>query len=563
MKLKLIFFLFFTSLLYADMTPLFFQGNQTINERELYESLSLEKPYFYEFWKDAPAIEAKTITLLVQTIKNYYKTKGFFNASVTYTQNAKAIYIEIHEDVPIRIADLTTISKLNVKSKIPFKVGDIFDATQFTQSKKDIKLIYANDSYCNAELDAKAWIDIEKNNAYLTYEVIANNPCHIGHVKINSPQSIDSEIIQSLLYFKENEPFSTKNVASSYVNLYGYEGISKVIINTTIENNNSVAITVNISENEKPIRFEGGLGFSSEEGAMVSVGLKHRNIFGNLKTASLETRLTQIKQTVKTNFNMPLDYGSSTGVEFGFENEDFIGFKESRVFASIYLMQRILPHNFKESLVIDNSKTYESSDNILFPEGTLLIVSPKLEWGYDTRDKILDPKKGYFLHSEIMGSLLSQISDATYYKLKLTGGYILPVQNSTLAMRVNFGTLSLIDGDIPASYHFYAGGMNSNRAYSYNTLGPTNAAGDPVGFNSIFETTLEYRFPIYGPFRGVVFNDNTFIGDNDVPNGNGYYSAGLGLRYVTPIGPLAIDIGFDILHPSTNYALHFRIGELF
>lgn len=563
MKVKFILFLFLSSLLYAGMTPLFFQGNKNINNRELYEALALEKPYFYEFWKDEPVVEEKTIPLLVQTIKNYYKTKGFFNASVTYTQSDKAIVIEILENGPIRIADLTTISKLDIKSKIPFKVGDIFDATQFTQSKKDIKLIYANDSYCNAEINAKAWIDIEKNNAYLAYDVVANTPCHVRSVTISPPESIDSDIIKSLLYFKENKLFTTKDIASSYVNLYGYEGISKVIINTNIENNNSVSINVNISENEKPIRFEGGLGFSSEEGAMASLALKHRNIFGNLKTVSLETRVTQIKQTVKTNFAMPLTSGDSTGAEFGFQNEDFIGFKESRVFTSIYLKQRYIPHHFKESLVFDNSNTYGSDDKILFPEGTLVILSPKLEWDYDTRDKILDPKKGYFLHSEIMGSLLSQISDATYYKLKLLGGYILPLQNSTLAMRANFGTLSLIDGDIPASYRFYAGGMNSNRAYNYNTLGPTNSSGAPLGFNSIFETTVEYRFPIYGPFRGVIFNDNTFIGDNDIPNGNGYYSAGVGLRYVTPIGPLAIDVGFDISHPSTHYALHFRVGELF
>lgn len=44
---------------------------------------------------------------------------------MTYTQSDKAIVIEILENGPIRIADLTTISKLDIKSKIPFKVGDI------------------------------------------------------------------------------------------------------------------------------------------------------------------------------------------------------------------------------------------------------------------------------------------------------------------------------------------------------------------------------------------------------------------------------------------------------
>jgi len=105
--------------------------------------------------------------------------------------------------------------------------------------------------------------------------------------------------------------------------------------------------------------------------------------------------------------------------------------------------------------------------------------------------------------------------------------------------------------------------MNSNRAYAYRTLGPTNSDGDPIGFQSLFEGSAEYRFPIYGPLRGVVFNDTTLIGQDYLPDQNRpYVAAGTGLRYATPIGPFAIDIGCDVKDPS-QYAVHFHIGELF
>jgi len=80
----------------------------------------------------------------------------------------------------------------------------------------------------------------------------------------------------------------------------------------------------------------------------------------------------------------------------------------------------------------------------------------------------------------------------------------------------------------------------------------------------VFETTIEYRYPIYNNFKGVIFNDNTFIADSPVNNYNGgYYSLGVGIRYETPIGPLAFDIGFDVNDPQENYAFQFRIGEVF
>jgi translocation and assembly module TamA len=319
-----------------------------------------------------------------------------------------------------------------------------------------------------------------------------------------------------------------------------------------------------VSENEKPIRFQAGLGVNSDEGPMASLGVKHRNLLGNLKTLSLETKVSAIKQTIKTNFDMPLAERESTGVELGFENEEFVGYKESRTFGTLFLKQREKPNTFKESLFFDNSHTYESDDISLYPDGNLFVVSPKLEWGHDVRDKILDPTKGYFINSEIMGSLLCEVSDATYYKFKLSGGYILPLSPSILALKASFGSLHLYQGDIPESYLFYAGGMNSNRAYGYRKLSPTTDAGVAIGSDSILETTVEYRFPIYGDFKGVVFNDNTFIGTRAVPDyDNGYYSAGVGIRYLTPIGPIAIDIGFNIANPTAQYALHFHVGELF
>ncbi|MBC8237381.1 MAG: BamA/TamA family outer membrane protein [Helicobacteraceae bacterium] len=564
MKIQLLFFLLYSSLSYAQTIPLFFKGNQEIASRELYAALGLYKPYIYEFYKDEPAVDPKTLPIVSQTLVNYYKTKGFYHAGVTYTQNEKAIIIELKENVPIRIADITILSNLDISSKIPFKQNDIFDAEKFIQSKKEIKLLYANNHHCNAQLDAKAWIDIETNDAYLIYDVTPNESCYFANVIINTSENIDEDIIKSLLYINEEELFSLHAITKSYQSLYAYDGILKALIDTEIDDNNSVDATVTITENEKPIRFEIGMGASSNEGLMASLGLKHRNLYGDLKTLDLKAKVTEIKQTVKTNFDMPLLHKNTFGVELGFANEIFDGFKESRVFGKVYLNQRRTPTFMKESLFFDRVDTYESEDKALFPEGTLFVLSPKFEWSYDTRDKILDPSKGYFFGSEVMGSILGEVSDASYYKYKLSGGYILPISSTILALKVKYGSLHLYEGDIPASYRFFAGGMDSNRAYGYRKLGLMDDNSNPIGFDSVFETKIEERFPIYGDIKGVVFNDNTYIGANASPDfSKGYYSVGFGLRYATPIGPLAIDYGFDISNPRSQHALHFHIGESF
>jgi len=562
---KIFFYFLLSTLLFADSLELLFEGNKNIDTRELYKSLGLHKPYLYEFYKDEPQINPKTIELTLLTLRNYYKTKGYFNAKLSYIEENNKLIIGIEENDAVRIKNLVILSEFDLSEVIPFEKGDRFESDLFTQSKKDIAAFYGNESYCNPNIDAKTWIDIDTNEAYILYDIATNDLCYFGTLDVGGSESIDAAIVSSLLPIEEGALFSYESISQSYKNIYRHEGISKVSIDTDVDVNQSrVNIKVSIDENEKPLRFQAGLGISSDEGAMALLGIKHRNFYGDLKTLSLSTRVTQIRQTIKLNYDVPLIDRNYSGLEVGFKNEDFIGFEEQSVFGSIYLKQQKGLHSFKESLVFDNAKTYRSNDLVLFPHSSLFVLSPKLEWNYDTRDKLLDPSRGYFLSAEMMGSLKSEISDASYYKYKLSGAVLFPFGSNILGLKSKYGSLKLYEGELPASYRFYTGGMYSNRAYGYRELGELNAQGDPKGSYSVFESTLEWRFGIYGNVRGMVFSDVSFIGDNAIVEYNkAYTSVGFGLRYKTPIGPIALDFGVDTDAPSKQYAIHFHIGELF
>jgi translocation and assembly module TamA len=565
MKIKLIIFLLLlTSNIFAESFFLSFHGDKHLSDRELYEALDLYKPYPYEFYKKEPKINPKIIPLAIDTLKDFYKSHGFYHTVITSQIKNSMISIDINESTPIRIDKIFINSFLDINDIIPFKDNDIFNAQKFIQSKKDIKLNYENRGYCHAKYDTKAYIDIEKNTAKLVYKIQPDTICFFKNIAIFSPKNINTDIIRSLLYIKKDEPYTLQSIDKSYKSLYAYGGISQAIIDTVIYKNNDVNATVKVKETQKPIRFQIGLGISSDEGPSASLELKHRNFYGNLKTISLSTKVTKIKQNIKLDYTMPLIRSNMFGSEIGVENEDFFGFKENRVLAKGYFRQRDDTTTLQEVLIVDTSTSYNSSNLVLFPEKTLVLVSPKLQWKYNTRDKILNPSKGYFIDTNIQGSILNKISDATYYKANLTAGYILPLHPSIVAFKFNLGSLHTFAGNVPSSYRFFAGGMNSNRAYGYRLLGPKDKNNDPIGFNSIIETTVEYRFNIYHKINGVVFNDNSFIGQTYVPDNTvGYYSTGFGLRYETPIGPLAIDFGFDPQKPLEQHALHFHIGELF
>ena len=557
--------LLLTSVLSAEPITLYFKGNSRIGDDALYSALNLYNPSTLEIWEKPPAIDPVALPQTISALSSYYRSKGYYHAKITASENPDAITLQIEENDPITVGNVQVNSILPVDVSISLSENDIFDQEAFSASKTAMKKRYADAGYCNANFNTKAWVDIETDKAYLLFEATPGEKCTFGAISVETTPNIDGNLTASMLRFKEGDPYNVEAIRQSYETLYAQEGISRVLINDNIREGNTVPITVSIEENDKPIRFTAGLGYSSDLGAAAQAGVKHRNFFGDLKTLSLDARYSQIKQEASGLFTLPLENRGQLGAEVGYKNEIFDGYKTKSTYEKISARYQDIPASAVAGILFDTIRTYDSDDIATFPNSSLFITSPFGELNYDTRDKPLEPTRGYWLNGKLTGSLLlPSVSEATYFKSLLSGAYITSIGTHVFGAKLKWGTLRVYDGEVPSSYRFYAGGMNSNRAYSYRDLGPKNSDGDPLGFQSIMEGSVEYRFPVYEEFRGVLFTDFTFASDAYIPDyaNDSYYGVGAGLRYETPVGPIAIDVGFDP-EDSSQYAIHFRIGELF
>jgi outer membrane protein assembly factor BamA len=232
---------------------------------------------------------------------------------------------------------------------------------------------------------------------------------------------------------------------------------------------------------------------------------------------------------------------------------------------------------------------------------TVLVSYPELFVRVDARNDRLEPTKGAYASNTLQVAGVG--GDARDIKLQPEGrGYVPLGKRLTLAFRASVGFLfpqnygdttadnALTGGTDAARAEwvrdvqlmflrgFFAGGAGSNRGYALREIGPhgtvpfynpgqslgeaaASCSGEPtnpgdrqgncdlpLGGFSLWETSVELRVPLSGPLRGALFVDLADVSpyEVDLRWDHPHASAGIGLRYGTPIGPVRFDVGYRI-----------------
>jgi outer membrane protein insertion porin family/translocation and assembly module TamA len=300
-----------------------------------------------------------------------------------------------------------------------------------------------------------------------------------------------------------------------------------------------------------------------------------------------------------------------------------LGYRDLRASAglerSMWHLYGVLTHNVQ----VSSPFTYVGQ---LDPDlGTVLISYPELFMTLDLRNDRVEPHKGAYF------SLATQVAgvggDARDVKFQPEArGYVPLARKWTLATRAtagflfarNYGTTVAPNdgGECNASTvgcagasraswvrdtqlmflrGFFSGGSGSNRGYGAREIGPhgavpfynpgqstNNAASSnlPLGGFTLWEASLELRYPLLGPLTGAAFSDVGDVAPHEMEFrfNRPHLSVGLGLRYDTPIGPVRMDVGYRVpglqvpagsreVIPNTIFgaplAATFGIGEPF
>lgn len=547
-------------------------GNSNVSLEDVEDALDISRGSMFAFWKDkTPKINSRLIKTLPETLKSFYESEGFYDASFLIGENNSSVRILVDEKEPIKLISVSVTSDFDITNFVYNKENSIFKSTEFIQSKKQIIDKLLNDGYCSYDLDAKAYIDLEKHRADLVYDLKKGDICTFGETTIKGAEGVDESVILSRVEALKGQQFNTQRVKDTYQRIEDLEAFDTVLVNADRKIYNVVPIDITLKMVENPYYFSGGIGYDSFAGAKLEAQLVKRNFFGNAQKLTLTGKYSMKDKVLNLDFFRPalfyyhgyyLDFGLNTG----YSDTEFEGFGEEKEYIKGFALYQFDKLFLKGGIGLENVNIYDLGTiepGITY--GTYVLNYPFLQVVYDARDDRLNPKNGYYFsgYTEYGMPYNTDASDYTKFEFEARGIYT--YKDITFSTVGKVGAIEEISGSVPESKLFFGGGMFSNRAYGYNELGTITSPTEYLksGALSMANLSCEVNFPIKDDIYGAVFTDNTMLSKDSYEfSGEIISSAGVGIRYITPVGPLKIDIGSNIRDVS-QFSIQFQLGQSF
>ena len=562
-KLLILLFFFITLVESKTFTNIKFLGDVDTLSGEfdrttLLKVCHIEYPAFYQIWRENPIFNEKQIKDFIHYLEAYAKSMGYYRVEVTAKSSEDTIYLTIKKNEPIKVARVTINNEF--KKFLLVEEKKRFRTTDFTNSKKKIVDFLEEHGYPTYSMDAKAYVDLDLYRVDVNISVNKGEKRFFASTEINNSSQIDNALIEEQLVYKEGELYNVLKLEESYENIYRLGVFDKIQMEADFNNSREKAPINIVLEEGKTKEFASNLGYDTQDGARGGVEYIDHNFFGNLREFRAGLQVAQRGYTLSTLFYEPrftsFLWGRMTlKNELNYGKWDYDSYIEKLLTERVTLGKKFigLEHYFGfqlESSIIE-------SDIPTFLAGNYLINSLFYRVMIDGRDSLIDAKNGYYTSFYLEKSMKQLGSDIDYLKLLGEVRYIKEFKPMVFAFKMKAGTISQ---KTPPFKHFFLGGAMSNRGYEYRALGPTQS-GYPIGGLSALDGSFESRYYITEPFSVVGFMDFSKLSQevNDF-SGDWYRSYGVGVRYLSVIGPLRLDIGYPT---KGGFALHLGIGQVF
>jgi translocation and assembly module TamA len=328
---------------------------------------------------------------------------------------------------------------------------------------------------------------------------------------------------------------------------------------------------ITLKEKEKKTRIEVGIGYETDIGPRGILRYEKRNFKGDAKKVTFDFKYSA-KEKFATNsiylpafLKVPISgyYYLDLKNDFTYSKIEFDNFIERKFSNFIHLLKDYDWYSIDFGMGYEKINIKKTEEMCGVSDGDFNLLFPFAKINIDLRDSRINPKNGIYV-SQYFEAGLAILKDSSTYTKSITEARIIKSLGLfTFAAKGKLGLIEEYENYLPESKLFFAGGAFSNRGYGYNTLGAVDAECTNVGGKTLIDTTLEINHPLYKKIDGALFLDSTLLSAKSHRFSIDFvHSIGTGIRYISPIGPVKLDMGMDIENRS-QYAIHFQIGQSF
>ncbi len=507
--------------------------------------------------------------------------EGYPDAVISDVQvarsNGKADGVEVRVEAGRR----TTVSKITLdgedplgfleRDDVPLRIGAPLRRSAMSRTRRQLLQAYREAGY--PEVRARVTRADRPNTGQVRIELDPGPYRLVSKVRFEGLHHLRQKVLEHGVRLRPGEPLRESDMDATLAVLSGFPPVDEVKIGTGPAEGEGTEVTIAVKE--KP-RWTAGLGtrWSSDRDQQVLFELDDEDLLGRGVSARLRARWGSRDRSVQLLLGVPPPPGGTvhfalSGTATHTERGDQI---ERVVQATLEgWVERGVGNQFRLFLQQRRSHVFDVIPNPFLPfDVTLDVPWVGGEVILDRRDDPLDPRHGWLFSvnaaysPSFLGSELPAVRTAANLSWAAE-----PRSGWTLAQGVRLGAARALEGKLDSSQRFYAGGETSVRGFDRDWVGSETCFFEmchPAGGGALVVLNQEVRRRLTPNLVGVAFIDAGGVWESWSDAGSDLsVGVGAGLRVVTPLGPLRLDLAVPVARKGRSSGLHvyFGIGQVF
>lgn len=592
----------------AKIKEIKFIGNEAFSKSNLLGLMSLSTSGYLTWYTQTDRYSSEKLAADMESIRSYYLDRGYLEfvmetPQVTISPNREDIFITltISEGKPYTVETVDIAGNLlglddEIQSLLKIKPGEVFSGAKANESSVAIREYLGGLGYAFANVNPNPALNRDNLTVNLTFFVDPSRRVYVRKIEITGNERTRDSVARREIRQLESAWYDGDAIRLSRDRLDRLGYFQSVDFSTEPVPGSIDQVDVNIAVEERQTgSINLGIGYGQTDGVILSAGISEDNAFGSGSALSFSINTSQTNRTfvlshtnpywtqdgvsrstsifyrkVSPSLDNPGEYevkSAGGGLGFGVPITEFDRISLGANFESDQIGIDPTSVNTPEAYNQYVQDYGESTNSVIF----------NLGWSKDTRDSLLFPTKGSLIR---LGGVAGTIS-LKYYLLSAQFQHYVPIgRDYALGFNAlfDYGGVYGSDKPYPVIKDVYAGGIGTVRGYLGNSLGPKDSkTGTFLGGSKRVVGNAQFSFPLPGTksdptLRLFVFADAGQVygadgrgNDTTIDFGDLRYSTGVGLSWLSPMGPLQLVYAkaLNAQVSDRTQVFQFQIGTAF